>query len=937
MTSNMVRPHSVVNLLSVCLLFVSLSTVFGQKNAKERMIRDQDLSQRWLTASYDFDNIIFPHKDYLISILDDVSKDKNLTNQFRMFDSSVQTQAGSRTPNVLGIQISGLAHGYISDLGNREECLGIRVKGDNQLQGQYCLVNLKFPSTPTRNPNWVSSQKLDLTGGDLEGTIYEHFGNHSEIFHHEHHTFALCTPAGCSEGDIGAILSTLTGDKELKAELKSFVPCEVYEPLLEYVQRQPMHRYLSLMVVIFMMALVAVSTVITYFLGEETSFKHFSMARNVTKLCTNYKDPYLQRMKFLDTFKFWYHTGGLFAHMVGFVPLVPLVFGIMQDSDSLQEQWVVTEWAKKAIYTTQLIFLISGMFSCYFIYPIIAKNNGKMSFISYAFKRWLRTAPTTAGMILLMFASACLMRGPLAGDLLHKYVETCKTDWWRTMLYINNYQTFSTICIPTSWSQSVDFHLWLLAYFPLIWLYKKPKLGIAACFALIGLGIAIPAGVMLWYEMPSTTSGRPIDMLYYMLHGNYFPLMHLGTHNNMASYFLGVLLGYCFAIEWRPFKGVISLAIFCNSLQALTVVSVFGPYVWVNILGFTMSRVMDAIYCGFFRITYLGLFAATFIFQFFEADTCRKYLPGYKLLMDSDLYVPLGRLSYSVFLSQLIPMAWYLTISYEEIPVNRYYMGFRFLPVMFCCFLFGFFMFIVFEAPFISIAKTYLNKQNMTSDSINHMENEKLDNTNHKLLSDSNANVFNGGSKKAASAENGETTSNLHKIKAKLAPWIIDVTFGVLALWTCWIYYLHRLNFVVFVDENVLEPSGYPAIAINYAIAAVVAYVAKNLGSRMADLCESTLRMVASCIAIRFGVDSELLRTGNDGSQPSGLTLEQYDGAEQPAASWDGSEDGSVDQHWQGADSRDYEQSLVDSDNGSQATESPETLRNVSPTIEAGQ
>ncbi|KAI1293491.1 Nose resistant to fluoxetine protein 6 [Halotydeus destructor] len=717
---------------SACLLFlISLSTVQSQDNAKDFIVRDKDLATRWLSASYDFDKIIFPHKERVIGVIDSLLKDKKLSVREQCSASLAHLKEGLELRkfwaykfiDATGRGKSGLAHGYIGDLGHREECLGIRVKGDQQLQGQYCLVHLKFPATPKRNPNFVSPQKLDLSDAGLQGTIYEHFGNHSEIFHHEHHTFALCTPVGCSPQDVSAILTGLTGDKELKAELKGVEPCEVDESLISFAIRQPAHRLASLLVVIFMVNLVGVSTVITYFLGEETSFRHFSVYRNLVKLCTDYKDPYVKRMKFLDTFKFWYHTCGLFAHMVGFVPLVPLVFGVMQDiSIDLEDQWMVTEYAKKAIYTTQLIFLISGMFSCYFIYPIIVKNDGKMSFFSYAIKRWLRTAPTTAGMILLMFTAACFMRGPLAGDFLHKSLEVCKNDWWKTMLYINNYQTFSTICIPTSWSQSVDFHLWLLAYFPLIWLYKKPKLGVAACLFLIGLGVAIPAGMMLWYEMPSTTSGRPIDMLFYMLHGNYFPMMHIGTHNNMASYFAGVLLGYCFATERRPPGGFLSLFVLCTCLWSITIGSIFAPYVWTHILGFTINRVMDAIYCGFFRITYMGVFAAAFMFQFYEIDFCRKYTPIYSVVSESWIYVPLGRLSYSVFLSQLIPMAWYLTVSYEQIPINRYYMIFRFISVNFTCWLFGFFMFIVFEAPFISMSKAYLNKQNMTADSINSSE-----------------------------------------------------------------------------------------------------------------------------------------------------------------------------------------------------------------------
>lgn len=168
---------------------------------------------------------------------------------------------------------------------------------------------------------------------------------------------------------------------------------------------------------------VAFATFVTRFFPE-TPLQHFCAYRNTTKLCTDYKDEYMKKVRFIDFYKCLYHIGGCFAHLVGFMAVMPLVYGPMQDMSELMDNlWVVSEYAKKAIYTTQIIFFIrcehnygaississidflcSGFFSCYFIYPIIKRNNGKMSFIPFVFKRWLRTFPTTVGAILFMFA-----------------------------------------------------------------------------------------------------------------------------------------------------------------------------------------------------------------------------------------------------------------------------------------------------------------------------------------------------------------------------------------------------------------------------------------------------------------------------------------------------------------------------------------------------
>ena len=143
-----------------------------------------------------------------------------------------------------------------------------------------------------------------------------------------------------------------------------------------------------------------------------------------------------------------------------------------------------------------------------------------------------------------MFSVGSFFKGPLAADLVGKHLSNCRTEWWRTLLYINNYgyKSPNDMCIPQTFTQTVDFHLWLLAYFPLIWLYKRPRLGVASCLALIAIGTILPAIVNYHYDLPPTPTGRPLEMTYFFLHGHYFQTMHLGTHNNISAYFMGILL-----------------------------------------------------------------------------------------------------------------------------------------------------------------------------------------------------------------------------------------------------------------------------------------------------------------------------------------------------------------------------------------------------------
>lgn len=135
----------------------------------------------------------------------------------------------------------------------------------------------------------------------------------------------------------------------------------------------------------------------------------------------------------------------------------------------------------------------------------------------------------------------------MARDLLDKHYSNCRKNWWLTALYINNWLPFNDICLPQTWSQSVDFQLWILSYFPLIWLYKKPKLGVFSCLIMIAIGCFAPALVMYLYELPSANTGRAIEVMFLIIRGTEFPRMHFHFYNNMSSYFIGILLGYCCA------------------------------------------------------------------------------------------------------------------------------------------------------------------------------------------------------------------------------------------------------------------------------------------------------------------------------------------------------------------------------------------------------
>lgn len=73
---------------------------------------------------------------------------------------------------------------------------------------------------------------------------------------------------------------------------------------------------------------------------------------------TESKDPYIRKVAFLDTYKFFYHAGSCAAHMVGFVPAIPLMYATIHENHDFEKHWWVEQYVSKGIYATQIIFFV---------------------------------------------------------------------------------------------------------------------------------------------------------------------------------------------------------------------------------------------------------------------------------------------------------------------------------------------------------------------------------------------------------------------------------------------------------------------------------------------------------------------------------------------------------------------------------------------------
>lgn len=139
------------SVFTIFVLFVTINSISGLEYG-ENLVNDSSVASKWVEAASEFDEIVFPQKKYIINFLNRTSA---LPLSHQCASSLTALSIGLQQKKFWAYQYldssgrgrSGLANGYIADLGDFDQCLNIREEDGQDFRGAYCLVNLKFPLT----------------------------------------------------------------------------------------------------------------------------------------------------------------------------------------------------------------------------------------------------------------------------------------------------------------------------------------------------------------------------------------------------------------------------------------------------------------------------------------------------------------------------------------------------------------------------------------------------------------------------------------------------------------------------------------------------------------------------------------------------------------------------------------------------------------------
>ncbi|XP_069123537.1 nose resistant to fluoxetine protein 6-like [Argopecten irradians] len=296
-------------------------------------------------------------------------------------------------------------------------------------------------------------------------------------------------------------------------------------------------------------------------------------------------------------------------------------------------------------------FTLSGLLVSYLFMKEMKREKGRINWFMFYFHRFWRLTPVY---MLVVFLDTSLI--PHLGDgpfFSNGGPDTisCRTTWWANLLYINNFVKGGVNCFGAAWYLANDMQFYVVSPLLLVPLYFSKKIGLAVnAFALLVITIATAAVSAHFELLPTLLSTDAAAVMKEYHHYSYD--YYMVPWCRMGPYIVGIVAGYIIYRTNGQYKIQKELNLLIWFLIAvLACVVVYGVYGPVN--GSQWDNGIAALYNGVHRSVW-GLCLCWVIFACVTGNggIINDFLSW-------KLFVPLGRLSYCIYLTHVLVLFYY--------------------------------------------------------------------------------------------------------------------------------------------------------------------------------------------------------------------------------------------------------------------------------------
>ncbi|XP_065201228.1 nose resistant to fluoxetine protein 6-like [Planococcus citri] len=606
---------------------------------------------------------------------------------------AVRMMESSEWPSV------GIFSGMVAHLGNYDECLKISSYG---VKGQYCLAEVDYDY-----PDVSLSELVEVP--DEKRSAWEALTMYQKNPVRVDRTklsFAMCIPSSCKSTDLKISLNSTLYPVFTDHGLNVSVDvnptfCKIQK---EFTYSQGYFTVRWFFVILFLLVISSTCYDIAMYASSDEIkkskpsgalrdiFKAFSIVRNFRKLKkVNPKTDYapLHFIKILNILFVIY--GHRFIYFIGFPKF---------NAEGAEQHY--TSSSIELIHTNvvDVFFMASGFLTFHFGFLPMMKGGGFYLFFSILF-RWIRMVPVFGILVLyIIYILPYTSEGPMWDYRIMNEVTKCQESWWANLLVINNIVKTDQQCLLISWYISADIQLAIIGGILLYIFTKNRKIGIFAIF------FALMVFAAITFTVAYINQFHGILRLYMSLleepRKEYeFTNFYVATYTRAGPYLIGILAGLVIKIlkdrEFRFSEKQIYLVSFLSIL-----ISEGSQY--YGCLFYDFNRQYDRFESALYAAVNRSLFVFTYavhIALYFTSG-----LGIFNKFFEWKVWVPFGRLTYSVFLVNTVIQLYHASSQKQPMPLSsKMNLVWWALGDVMWCYIIGLVLHLFAEAPISNLSK----------------------------------------------------------------------------------------------------------------------------------------------------------------------------------------------------------------------------------------
>ncbi|UMM37507.1 hypothetical protein L5515_009254 [Caenorhabditis briggsae] len=465
---------------------------------------------------------------------------------------------------------------------------------------------------------------------------------------------AVCMPRSCKHHDLPILYNQL-GSKLFTARVAFCVHQDVEKD----------SAFWGFTVFMIVMVSIAILATTVDFLRESVYEKTSDQERNIA-------------LKILIAFSFWTNAGQVLSvkeQKPGFIKSLDCIRAFSMSwvvaghalmyflfSDALLPLSSVSKhiWNHlflQAVLSVDTFFLLSGIVVAYLFFkqrPKPAVIKSPLTWILFYLHRYLRLTPPYMLFIGFFVVYNPYVQGPYNAwmwNAQNHEANACKSNWWRNLLYINNYDLNQmTTCYGVSWYLAVDTQLYILAPIVLIALY----------FSFAAGAITVVAGcvgsIITTYILYGVYDNMAADSYHDDASGEHNNVIYQRPWIRCTPYLLGLLTGYIIATYGkRQIRLNWAICVVCWLVAfGIGFACLFSNYDYDN--GSYWSPFAKATFCNFSRLFWSIAVAWVIVANHFG------FGGPINSFMSHPIWQPFGRLSYCAYIVHWMVLYYYLNV-----------------------------------------------------------------------------------------------------------------------------------------------------------------------------------------------------------------------------------------------------------------------------------